>query len=153
MQPAHARRQRAPSGAFTKILLPIDLSDRHRAALDLAAKLVRRQSGEVVLLHVIETIAGLPSDEGTEFYGRLEQAARKKLHTLAGVLNKRKVGCRVAVVYGHRVVELIRYAAEARSDLIIATAPPVDPKNVAAGWGSLSYRVSLLAPCPVLLVK
>jgi hypothetical protein len=50
-------------------------------------------------------------------------------------------------------VEIIRYATEAKADLIIAIAPRVDPKNVAAGWGSLSYKISLLSPCPVLLVK
>lgn len=152
MRKIHSQRQGAPSNAFERILLPIDLSDRHGAAIDLAATLVG-QAGEVVLLHVIEDIAGLPSEEGKGFYGRLETAARTHLDRLAGVLNNRKVACRAEVVYGHRAAEIVRYATDAKTDLIITIAPRVDPKNVAAGWGSLSYKISLLSPCPVLLVK
>jgi nucleotide-binding universal stress UspA family protein len=36
---------------FTQIVVPVDLSDRHRPALDLAARLVERNRGEVTLLH------------------------------------------------------------------------------------------------------
>jgi hypothetical protein len=46
-----------------------------------------------------------------------------------------------------------RDAAALVPTYIIASAPHVDPKNVAAGWGSFSYKISLLASFPVLLVK
>jgi universal stress protein A len=153
MRTAHSQRRTAASSVFERILLPIDLSDRHSAAIDLAARLIGQPDGAVVLFHVIEEIAGLSSEEGKGFYGRLEKAARKHLDRLAGILTKRKVSCRAEVVYGHRAAEVIRYASEAKTDLIIATAPRVEPKNVTAGWGSLSYKISLLSPCPVLLVK
>jgi hypothetical protein len=44
---------------FKKILLPIDLTDRHGRVLVVAAELATQSGGEVILLHVIETIAGL----------------------------------------------------------------------------------------------
>ena len=152
-RPTHSRQRAAPNGAFAKILVPIDLSNRHKTAIDLAATLAYRPGGEVVLLHVIEMIAGLPLDEEKGFYGRLDKAARKHLDRLAVILNQREVICRTDVVYGHRAAEVVRFANEAKADLIIATAPRVDPKNVAAGWGSLSYKISFFSPCPVLLVK
>ena len=56
---------------FKQILLPLDLTDKHQAAFDLAVKLTRESGGTIVLLHVIEVIAGLPVDEEKTFYQRL----------------------------------------------------------------------------------
>ena len=95
----------------------------------------------------------MSSEEGKGFYSRLDKAARKHLDRLAGILKNRKMSCHAEVVYGHRAAAIIRCATEVKADLIIATAPRVDPNNVTAGWGSLSYKISLLSPCPVLLVK
>jgi nucleotide-binding universal stress UspA family protein len=36
---------------FMQIVVPVDLSDRHQPALDLAARLVERNRGKVTLLH------------------------------------------------------------------------------------------------------
>jgi hypothetical protein len=35
----------------------------------------------------------------------------------------------------------------------VLTAPRVTPKDLETGWGSLSYKVGIFSPCPVLLVK
>jgi nucleotide-binding universal stress UspA family protein len=43
---------------FKHILVPVDLSDRHQHALEVAACLARESHGEVTLLHVIEIIPG-----------------------------------------------------------------------------------------------
>ncbi len=55
--------------------------------------------------------------------------------------------------FGQRVGEIVGYAREAGTDLIVLTTPPFAPENPTAGWGSMSYKVSLFSPCPVLLVK
>jgi nucleotide-binding universal stress UspA family protein len=138
---------------FKQILLPVDLTDKHRRALDLGAELALQSGGTVTLLHVIEVIPGLSMDEERNFYRRLEQMARAHLGRLGQPLAERRVLWRAEVRYGHRAPECARYAAEAASDLIILTAPRFDPDHPAAGWGSMSYRIGLLAPCPVLLVK
>jgi nucleotide-binding universal stress UspA family protein len=138
---------------FQKILLPIDLSDRHARAVETAGQLASRSDGEVVLLHVIEAIPGLGIDEEKTFYGRLEKLAAVHLEKLGSVLKQRQVRWRREILLGNRGAETVRYARENGLDLIIVTAPPVDPEHIATGWGSLSYKIGLAATCPVLLVK
>ncbi len=67
---------------FKKILLPVDLTDKHKPALDAAAKLAGQYGGTVTLLHVVEIIPGLPMEEEGTFYGRLERVARNQLQQL-----------------------------------------------------------------------
>jgi nucleotide-binding universal stress UspA family protein len=138
---------------FKRILLPVDLSDKHQRAIDTAADLANQSGGEVILLHVIETIASLPLEEERAFYHRLEKSAREHLAKLTAALKQRRVVCRAEVLLGNRGPEVVRHSAESGIDLIIVTAPRIDPKNLATGWASLSWKISLLAGCPVLLVK
>lgn len=137
---------------FKNILVPLDLTDRHRPALAIAAELAEPSSGEVVLLHVIEVIAGLSRDEESDFYNRLERAARAHLTRQAQTLTDRRIACRMEIQYGDRAREIARYAADANVALIVLTAPQIEPDKPSS-WGSLSYKVSILARCPVLLVK
>jgi len=44
---------------FQKILVPLDMTFKHRRAIDTAAELARQSGGEVVLLHVIELLHGM----------------------------------------------------------------------------------------------
>jgi nucleotide-binding universal stress UspA family protein len=60
---------------------------------------------------------------------------------------------REEVVFGHRAPEIVRYAGEGESDLIVLKSHRIDLENPAAGWGTVSYKVGILAQCPVLLVK
>jgi nucleotide-binding universal stress UspA family protein len=136
---------------FKKILLPIDLSDRHQQALSAAADLARQSGGEVLLLHVTEVIAGLEGEE--EFYSRLERIARKHLEQLRERLAKQGLTARMEILLGNRGAEIVRYAREWKADLVVLTAPRIDPDHVSAGLGSLGYKVGIFAPCPVLLVK
>jgi nucleotide-binding universal stress UspA family protein len=138
---------------FKKILLPVDLSDRHERALETAMGLAASSGAEVVLLHVIEVIAGLPLEEEKSFYLRLEKAARKHLSQLGERLAGRHLPWRMEITYGTRGREIVRYAGEAGADLVVLTAPRVDLDGVTTGWGSLSYKVGFFTPCPVLLVK
>jgi hypothetical protein len=41
----------------------------------------------------------------------------------------------------------------AAPDLILLRSHPVGTDAPNRGWATLSYRVAVLAPCPVLLVK
>jgi nucleotide-binding universal stress UspA family protein len=68
-------------------------------------------------------------------------------------LEERGVARREEVVFGHRAPEIVRYAAEVGADLIVLTSHRIDLQNPAAGWGTVSYKVGILAQGPVLLVK
>jgi nucleotide-binding universal stress UspA family protein len=138
---------------FKNILLPVDLSNRHGPALEAATELAKQSGGEITLLHVIEVIAGLSMEEERDFYKRLEKRANEHLARLADHLRQQQVPWRTEILYGPRGSDVVGYAAKTGSDLIVLTSPPIDPKNPTAGWGSLSYKISLFAPCPVLLVK
>ncbi|HLN31727.1 MAG TPA: universal stress protein [Gemmataceae bacterium] len=138
---------------FKNILLPVDMADKHGPALDAAAELAKQSGGEIVLLHVIEVIPGLSLEEERGFYGRLEKAAQGHLGKLGAHLKHLGVPWRAEIVYGNRGAEVVRFSAAAGVDLIVLTSPRIDPSNLGASWGSLSYKISYTCQCPVLLVK
>jgi len=138
---------------FNKILVPVDLTDKHKPVLATAASLAGLHNGQIILLHVIEVIAGLPKEEARDFYSRLEKKARSHLQKLGARLDRTKVSWRAEVLYGNRGREIVRYASASGADLVILTSPRLDPRHPAAGWASLSYKVGILSQCPVLLVK
>ena len=138
---------------FQKILVPVDLADVHQPALDIAARLAKESDGEVTLLHVIEVIAEVWAVEERDFYNRLEQRARDHLARLGRSLEERAVPRREEVVFGNRAPEIVRYAMEAGVDLIVLKSHRIDLQNPSGGWGTVSYKVGILAQCPVLLVK
>ena len=137
---------------FNNILLPLDLSDRHGPAVEVAAELTRQSEGEITLLHVIELIPGVRRDEEKTFYRRLEETAETYLKHVARRLSELEVTCQRRVTYGHRVHEVVDQAAALAADLIILTAPQIDARDP-TGWGSLSWKIAALCRCPVLLVK
>jgi nucleotide-binding universal stress UspA family protein len=138
---------------FKRIVVPLDLTDAHGRALDIAAALAGQGGGQVTLLHVIEVIAGLPREEGKDFYGRLEKKAREHLAHLGAQLAAHQVAWQADVIFGSRAAEVVRYAQQHGSDLIVLTSHRIDPAQGLANFGTLSHKVGILAPCPVLLVK
>jgi len=138
---------------FQKILVPLDMTFKHRRAIDTAAELARQSGGEVVLLHVIELLQGMPRTEEQEFYDRLETAAQVHLEKFLIGLKEQGIPCRKELLFGIRAAEVLRYARNLGADLIVLTAPRIDLGHPDDGWGSLSFKLGILAPCPVLLVK
>jgi nucleotide-binding universal stress UspA family protein len=138
---------------FQKILVPVDLTDAHQPALDIAARLAQGGAGAVTLLHVIEVISEVWAGEDRDFYDRLEHKARDHLARLGHALRERAVPGREEVVFGNRAPEIVRYAVEEGMDLIVLKSHRIDLENPSAGWGTVSYKVGILAQCPVLLVK
>jgi nucleotide-binding universal stress UspA family protein len=138
---------------FRNILVPVDLSDRHHQAVEIATRLAKESDGEVTLLHVIETLPGFDQAEESDFYRRLEQMALDHLMQLGRYVEEHQVHRREEIVYGHRAPEIVRYATETGVDLIVLSSHRIDPTDPAAGWGTVSYKVGILAQCPVLLVK
>src|SRR4051794_7370711 len=97
---------------FQKVLVPVDLTDRHQPALDIAAKLVVPGSGEIRLLHVIEVLAGLPVEEEPTFYQRLERKASAHLNRLLDQLKDRRVPARSIILVGQRIPQILRDAQQ-----------------------------------------
>jgi nucleotide-binding universal stress UspA family protein len=137
---------------FKRILLPLDLTEKHTQAQNIVAQLAMQTGGEVTLLHVIEEIQGIAIAEEQEFFNRLERSAREHLERVGGQFPK-GVSWRSEIRYGTRAQEVANYARGIAADLIVVTAPRLDSDLPGSGWGSLSWKIGILGPCPVLLVK
>ncbi len=57
------------------------------------------------------------------------------------------------IAIGKPLAEVIRGVAEMPVDLVVLSSHKVDFERGASSWGTLSYQLSVLCPCPVLLVK
>ena len=138
---------------FKRILVPTDLTDRTVRALQVAVSLAVAPLPQVTLLHVIETIAGADFEELSSFYGTMERRARERIHDLLARTPGRRGEIDVAIVYGGRAEEVLRFTRENGIDLIVLASHPVDPSKPSSGLGTMSYKLGILAPCAVLLVK
>jgi nucleotide-binding universal stress UspA family protein len=137
---------------FRHILVPTDLTERTDKALALAGRLVSRDTTRVTIVHVIETIEGLPFEDLRPFYERMERNARTTMNALVKRALKEAAAAH-ALVYGRRAEEIVRFAAANDVDLIVLASHRVNPSMVNRDWGTISYKVGILAQCPVLLVK
>jgi nucleotide-binding universal stress UspA family protein len=138
---------------FRHILVPTDLTERTEKALALACKLADSDEARVTLIHVMEAIDGLRFDELKSFYAKLERNARSKMAALARLVPKGTLHTENAVVYGRRAEEIVSFAAANSVDLIVLASHRVNPSMSGRDWGTISYKVGILAQCPVLLVK
>jgi universal stress protein A len=142
---------------FRKILIPVDFTDKNEAALAAALQTASHadpgQRGEVELLHVIETIEHIGFEEMADFYRGLETRATAKLFALEDRFRAAGIEVRHEILYGKRAETIVHHAEEREADLIVLSSHKVDRDHPALGWGSISYRIAIVARCPVLLVK
>ena len=57
------------------------------------------------------------------------------------------------MVYRRRAEAVVQFAAAHDVDLIVLPSHRVDPSLANRDWGTISYKIGILAQCPVLLVK
>jgi universal stress protein A len=138
---------------FKRILVPTDLTNRTAKALDVAIALAGADGSRVTLLHVVETVRGLEFDELRPFYRQLERRGREKMAALARRAGDSGGRIIQTVVYGARAEEIVKFATAHKVDLIVLASHRVKPYMVGRDWGTISYKVGILAQCPVLLVK
>ena len=138
---------------FKNILVPTDFLDDHQSALEIAVRLCSMDNGKIALLHVIEIIQNTTFEEFEDFYSGLEKRSFKGLNAIINRLNNTETTIEPQVVYGNRTQEIVRFAEENDVDLIIMKSHKVDLEEPSQGWGTISYKVSIMAQCPVMLVK
>ena len=136
---------------FDHVLVPVDLTDRNRRALEAAARLAG-EDGEVTLLHVIETL-DLPFDELEDFYQRLHDRAQVEMDQMADPLSVSGVTVIQRVSYGNRLREILAHAEENSTDLIVMSSRRLEISDPPVGFATLSHQVAILSQIPVLLVK
>jgi nucleotide-binding universal stress UspA family protein len=136
---------------FRRVLVPVDFTKRNARAVKIAAKVASSRGASLTLLHVIERVDAGDDAALAGFYRGLEKNARTKMGPLLAAAGK--VPTHAEIVYGNRVDEVLRLADENRADLIVMGSHRVDRKHPGQNWGTISYKIGILARCPVLLVK
>lgn len=137
---------------FEKILVPVDLTEKNRRAVDTARKMAVGSGGKVTLFHVIETL-DLPFEELEDFYARLETRAAEGMDRLAAPLRDAGVEVVQQVNYGDRAGEIVGYAEEGEFDIVVMSSRRFDPEDRARNWATVSHKVAVMARTPILLVK
>jgi nucleotide-binding universal stress UspA family protein len=138
---------------YRNILVPVDLTDRHTEALTVAGRFAAHSGSRITLIHVIEVVHGLPPEADPDFYRKLEATSHDFLERMIDRLRAHGAQARAMVLLGERGPEVLRFARDEHTDLIVLSSHAIDPAGSGAGWLSLIYLISIGAPCSVLLVK
>lgn len=136
---------------FSQILVPVDLTEKSRRAVEVAGDLAAAGSN-VALLHVIEAVDA-PLETVADFYARLQAEAQARLDEHIEQLSQRGVNAGGTIRVGNRAREIIRFAQENDFDLMILHSHRLDPADLMHGLMSISHQVAIAAPCAVLLLR
>lgn len=141
---------------FHHILVPLDSTAKNNAAVDIAFELAAQNKTIVSLLHVVQAIdaeTDPPDDETAEFYIHIRQRAESEMERLSQRFLDADLKCEVKVRVGDRLQDIVEFAKHHCVDLIVMSSHRIDPNHLAETWGTLSYKVSVMCDCPILLVK
>ena len=143
------------SGSFRlkSILVPTDFSECSEKALNYAMAYAEQFRASLTLLYVVEIAYG--SEAGVINFEKYKQEAndegKKKLVAIAKRFSK-SIPTKSSVRIGAPYDEIVRYAQEANTDLIIiSTHGRSGLKRFFLG--STAEKVVRHAPCPVLVVR
>jgi nucleotide-binding universal stress UspA family protein len=128
-----------------RILCCTDFSEPSGQAWEHAVSLAAEYCAELTLLHVLEDISGLSDIEKdtTEGLERLEKHISPWAH--------KNVVIKPVVRIGKAYQQIIQLALESQTDLIVMGVRGRHALDLAV-FGSTTYRVVQLGPCPVLVV-
>jgi nucleotide-binding universal stress UspA family protein len=130
---------------LSRILYCTDFSHNSEGARGYAVSLAAEYGAELTLLHVAENASDL---------GRADAILAERTRELDKLVSKterKTLNVRLATKYGKPYEEIVRYAKEVEASLIIMTARGGDAADRAV-FGSTTYRVIQLGPCPVLAI-
>ena len=139
---------------LARILVPTDFSDSARHALTYGTSFAREYKAELLLLHVVETVAAPYASDlfpvpMAEVFEEMSSYAREELEKLAIEARGRGVTVRTLVAQGKPSLEIIRVAREETADMIVLGTHGKGMLDQAL-FGSTAERVIRKAPCPVL---
>jgi len=131
---------------LSRILFCADFSENSERALNYAISATAEYDAELTLLHVLE---GSPSPAETE---KGIAAATKRLDRLIRPAGRKTRKIKTAVRIGKPYSQIIQLALEAQIDLVTMGVHGRGALDLAV-FGSTTYRVMQLGPCPVLAVQ
>jgi nucleotide-binding universal stress UspA family protein len=147
--------KRTPSLKLRTILVPVDFSERARAALNYAITLAQDFGGSLMVLHVLDPLlaAGrLDSARLRQLKSSSRDEAAKQLRALSCELVKSGVRTELFLRNGPATDIIIAFAVAKKADLIImGSQGRTGLKRLLIG--SVAERVVRHASCPVLIVR
>ncbi len=138
---------------FKHILIPLDFTEKNDPAIAIARQMANSSASRVTLLHVIEAVEGTVDEEMQEFYQNLEGRARRSLTRLQLDLAHQEIEAETSIAFGKRTEEIVRNAEETAVDLIVMSSRKLDLGAPIQPWPTISHKVAVFSPCPVLLVR
>jgi nucleotide-binding universal stress UspA family protein len=144
---SHKALTTGPDGRhrLSRILYCTDFSNNSEQAREYAISVAAEYGAELTLLHVVESAANSPKSEA------IAAERTRKLDKLVPERERTNFAVRFAVRFGKPYQEILRHAADLHASLIIMTARGGDAVDRAV-FGSTTYRVIQLGPCPVLAI-
>ena len=128
---------------LSRILFCTDFSENSERALNYAITTIAEYDAELTLLHVLKDISGASVID--------EAIAIEQLDNLIPPEKPKAGRIRSMVRRGSAYEQIIQLALEAQTDVVIMAVRGRGALN-AAVFGSTTYRVIQLGPCPVLAV-
>ena len=128
-----------------RVILCTDFSEPSKRALEDALSAAAEFDAELTLLHVLEN---LPNSADIE---EEIATAKEQLDKLVPPEEVKAGKIKTSVRIGRAYEQIIELALEAQADLVIMAVRGRDALNLAV-FGSTTYRVIQLGPCPVLAV-
>jgi nucleotide-binding universal stress UspA family protein len=141
-----APEERSHVHHLSQVLFCTDFSENSERALNYAISATAEYGAELTLLHVLEEI---PSP------ARKEEAiatATEQLDKLIPPEGRKTLKIKTAVRIGKPYRQIVQLALEAQTDLVTMGVRGRGALDLAV-FGSTTYRVMQLGPCPVLAVQ
>lgn len=130
---------------LNRILFCTDFSENSERALNYAISATAEYDAELTLLHVLEDV---PSPAKTE---EATATATEQLDKLIPQGGRKTLKIKMAVRIGKPYRQIIQFAVEAQIDMVTMGVSGRGALDRAV-FGSTTYRVMQLGPCPVLAV-
>jgi nucleotide-binding universal stress UspA family protein len=131
---------------LSRILFCTDFSENSERALNYAISATAEYDAELALLHVLEDVPSTPKREETI------ARATEQLNKLIPWEERKTLKTKAAVRIGKPYEQIIQFALEAQIDMVTMGVSGRGTFDRAV-FGSTTYRVIQLGPCPVLAVS
>jgi nucleotide-binding universal stress UspA family protein len=135
------------------ILVPVDFTEKNEEAIRVAQQVAKQNRSRITLLHVIESIDFPEDEEIAGFYSKLEDRAATEMDRLVDLFSEKELDVSVVTVVNNRCQGIVLYAVDNAVDLIVMNSHAIRDPRDRHGLATISYQVSVLCPCSVMLVK
>lgn len=146
-----------PLSEIRHVLAPVDFSEDSQEALRVARNVAANYEADLQVLHVWENVVhpafyNMGAMSIKDIQPDIEERTMKAMRDLYTATEGRNVRVEYFAVEGHAAREIVHFAEEHESDIIVISTHGLTGMNHFL-LGSVSEKVVRRAPCPVLVVK